>query len=95
MAAGVALYLTERHAHEHRHEALTHAHLTSTTHIISASTIFRGTEQNPMPMNTATASSRMSIRTIRTCTTGKATPDAPTTLCPTLFKPKPTAGGLN
>jgi drug/metabolite transporter (DMT)-like permease len=26
MAAGVALHLTERHAHEHRHEALTHAH---------------------------------------------------------------------
>jgi hypothetical protein len=26
MAAGVALHLTERHAHEHRHEALRHAH---------------------------------------------------------------------
>ena len=26
MAAGVALHLTERHAHEHGHEALTHAH---------------------------------------------------------------------
>jgi drug/metabolite transporter (DMT)-like permease len=26
MAAGVALHLTERHAHEHRHDALRHAH---------------------------------------------------------------------
>src|SRR5882724_3830179 len=48
---------------------------TSTTHITGTSRIFRGTEPNPTRMLTATASSRMSIRTTRTCTTGTATPD--------------------
>jgi hypothetical protein len=63
-------------------------------HIISTSTIFRGTEQNPTPMNTATASSRMSIRTIRTCTTGTVTPDTPTTV-PQPFQAEANRGGLN
>src|ERR1700730_16199326 len=57
-----------------------------TTHIISTSTISRGTEGRPTRTNTATSSSRMSIRTIRTCTTGTVTPDASTSLCPIQFE---------